>query len=155
VLPISNQSPLRCTDKGLCLRSFNSLQEWINVLNAAEKSTQNEMARILLSKPINFHLGASLCHTPAKVPDAVGSQGAETVHITAEATGVYRLEVSSFEKAAQPGLYQAKLVDLRAATQADEKRLMARRAFDEGQRLQDQNTPDPLPCCDSRYLRRS
>ena len=33
-----------------------------------------------------------------------GSQGAETVHITAEATGIYRLELSSFEKAAPPGI---------------------------------------------------
>lgn len=32
-----------------------------------------------------------------------GSNGAEPVHITAEATGTYRIEVTSFEKGARPG----------------------------------------------------
>ena len=38
-----------------------------------------------------------------------GSQGAETVHITAEATGLYRLEVTSFEKIARPGSYNVEI----------------------------------------------
>ena len=80
-----------------------------------------------------------------------GSQGAETVHITAEATGIYRLEVSSFEKLARPGSYQAKLAELRPATQADKERLTARRAFDEGERLRDQNTRDSLPAALKKY----
>ena len=80
-----------------------------------------------------------------------GSHGAETVHITAEATGVYRLEVTSFEKLARPGLYEAKLVELRPATQADEQRLTARRAFDEGDRLARQNTPDSLKSALKKY----
>lgn len=80
-----------------------------------------------------------------------GSQGAETVHITAEATGIYRLEVKSFEKLARPGSYQAKLADLRPATQADKERLAARRAFDEGDRLRDQNTRDSLSTAIKKY----
>jgi len=80
-----------------------------------------------------------------------GSQGAETVHITAEAAGIYRLEVTSFEKLARPGSYQAKLAELRPATQADQQRLSARRAFDEGERLQNQNTRDSLPAALKKY----
>ncbi|HEX6189738.1 MAG TPA: CHAT domain-containing tetratricopeptide repeat protein [Pyrinomonadaceae bacterium] len=74
-----------------------------------------------------------------------GTQGAEPVHITAEATGSYRLEVVSLEKGAQPGRYEAKLVELRPATQQDRDRLAARRAFDEGDRLREEvSTPDAL-----------
>jgi CHAT domain-containing protein/predicted negative regulator of RcsB-dependent stress response len=80
-----------------------------------------------------------------------GSQGAETVHITAEATGIYRLEVTSFEKLARLGSYQAKLAELRPATTADQKRLAARRAFDEGETLQNQNTRDSLPTALKKY----
>ena len=80
-----------------------------------------------------------------------GSQGAETVHITAEATGTYRLEVTSFEKLARPGLYQAKLAELRSATPADQQRLTARRAFDEGERLQIENTRDSLTLAIKKY----
>ncbi len=80
-----------------------------------------------------------------------GSRGAETVHITAEATGIYRLEVKSFNNLARPGLYEAKLVELRPATQADQQRLAARRAFDEGDRLQILNTPDSLKSALKKY----
>lgn len=72
-----------------------------------------------------------------EVDNPNGTQGPEPVHITAEATGIYRLEVSSFEKGARPGRYEAKLVELRPATQQDGDRLAARRAFDEGERLRD------------------
>jgi tetratricopeptide (TPR) repeat protein len=80
-----------------------------------------------------------------------GSQGAETVHITAEATGIYRLEVTSFEKAAHPGLYQAKLEELRQATQADRDRLTARRDFDEAERLVSLRTRDSLTAAVKKY----
>jgi CHAT domain-containing protein/uncharacterized protein (UPF0332 family) len=72
-----------------------------------------------------------------EVDNPNGTQGPEPVHITAEATGIYRLEVSSFEKGARLGRYEAKLVELRPATQQDRDRLAARRAFDEGERLRD------------------
>ena len=80
-----------------------------------------------------------------------GSQGAETVHITAEATGAYRLEVTAFDKLASPGLYQAKLAELRSATPADQQRLAARRAFDEGDRLQSQDTRESLALALKKY----
>lgn len=80
-----------------------------------------------------------------------GSQGVEPVHITAEATGIDRLEVSSFEKGARPGRYQVKLVELRQATQPDREGLAARRAFDEGERLRNQKTRDSWPAAFRKY----
>lgn len=80
-----------------------------------------------------------------------GTQGPEPVHIIAEATGVYRLVVSSFEKNARPGRYEAKLVELRPATQRDRDRLAARRAFDEGVRLNNQATRDSLKAAIKKY----
>ena len=80
-----------------------------------------------------------------------GSQGDETVHITAEATGIYRLEVKSFDQDARRGTYQAKLVELRSATQADKDRLIARRAFDEAERLVNERTRDSLTAALKKY----
>ena len=80
-----------------------------------------------------------------------GSQGDETVHIIAEATGIYRLEVSTLDTSSLPGLYEAKLVELRSATQVDQQRLAARRAFDEGDRLQSQDTADSWPLAIKKY----
>ena len=87
-----------------------------------------------------------------EVDNPNGSQGPETVHITAEATGVYRLVVSSFTKFARPGRYEAKLVELRPATQQDRDRLAARRAFDEAERLIRQaSTRDALKAAITKY----
>ena len=80
-----------------------------------------------------------------------GSVGAETVHITAEATGIYRLEVKALENRARAASYEAKLVEVRIANQADKQRLVARRAFDEADRLQAQNTPDSLKAAIKKY----
>ncbi|MEO6391733.1 MAG: tetratricopeptide repeat protein, partial [Pyrinomonadaceae bacterium] len=77
-----------------------------------------------------------------EVDNPNGKLGPEPVHITAEATGIYRLEVRSFEAEARPGRYEVQLVELRPATQLDRDRLAARRAFDEGDRLRLQSTPD-------------
>ena len=80
-----------------------------------------------------------------------GTHGPETVHITAEATGVYHLMVSSFTTDARPGRYEAKLVELRPATQQDRDRLAARRAFDEGERLNNQGTRDSFAAAIKKY----
>src|SRR6185369_1432605 len=73
-----------------------------------------------------------------------GSHGEEPVHITAEATGIYRIEVTAFEKDARPGRYEIKLAELQPATKRDRDRLAARRAFDEAERLQSKSTRDSL-----------
>lgn len=86
-----------------------------------------------------------------EVDNPNGTQGPEPVHITAEATGIYRLEVRSFEKGALPGRYEVKLVELRLATQQDRDRLAARRAFDEGERLNGQATRDSFEAAIKKY----
>src|SRR6185369_6189223 len=98
---------------------------------------------------------ASLFGPDGKLITAVdnpnGANGAEPVHITAEATGIYRIEVTAFEKSARPGRYEVKLVELRSATQHDRDRLAARRAFDEAERLQSKGTRDSLEAAIKKY----
>ena len=48
-----------------------------------------------------------------------GPVGPEPVKWITESSGSYRLEVRSFEKEAQAGRYEVKIVDLRAATEID------------------------------------
>lgn len=116
--------------------------------------TTGQYARVVVDQR-GIDVVVSLFGPDGKLITAVdnpnGSQGAETVHITAEATGTYRLEVKAFENVIQPGLYEAKLVELRPATEADRQRLTARRAFDEGERLQYQNTRESLTLAVKKY----
>src|SRR5262245_39143915 len=48
-----------------------------------------------------------------------GTEGPEPVSWIVEMAGLYRLEVRSLEKDAKPGRYEAKMVELRAATDRD------------------------------------
>lgn len=78
-------------------------------------------------------------------------QMGQSLFISPEATGIYRIEVNAFEKGARPGLYEVKLVELRAAKQTDRDRLAARLAFDEAERLQSKSTPDSLEAALKKY----
>src|SRR5262249_50095313 len=69
-----------------------------------------------------------------------GTQGPETVVFVTESAGTYHLEVSSPEKNAKAGRYEAKLVELRTATQPDRDRIAAEMAFAEGKSLSAQGT---------------
>jgi len=80
-----------------------------------------------------------------------GSLGVEPVHIVAEATGAYRLEVSSFETTARPGRYEIKLTEIRSATEPDKTRLAAYRALDEAQKLHNQLSQDSLAAAIKKY----
>ena len=80
-----------------------------------------------------------------------GTQGPEPVLIVAETSGDYRLEVRSLEKSASPGRYEAKLVAIREATQADRDRVTARQAGVEGDRLFEQNTKAALTASIGKY----
>jgi CHAT domain-containing protein/tetratricopeptide (TPR) repeat protein len=80
-----------------------------------------------------------------------GTQGPEPVRTIAEQTGAYRLEVSSLEKAARPGRYDVKLVELRLPTQQDRDRLAARQIFDEGVRLHNQATRESVEAALKKY----
>jgi len=66
--------------------------------------------------------------------------GPEPIYVITEARGIYRLEVSSLEKDASPGKYEAKLAELRSVTERDKAWLAARRVFEEGVILTNQNT---------------
>jgi len=69
-----------------------------------------------------------------------GTNGPESLMLVAEYTGIYRLEVRSLEKSAKAGRYEAKIAELRAATEQDKKRNKARQAFSEAERLREQGT---------------
>jgi CHAT domain-containing protein/tetratricopeptide (TPR) repeat protein len=68
--------------------------------------------------------------------------GPEPVYAIAETTGLYRLEVGSLQKDALPGKYEAKLAELRSVTERDKAWLAARRIFEEGVTLTNQNTSE-------------
>lgn len=87
----------------------------------------------------------------AEVDSPNGNQGPETVALIAEATGVYRLEVSSLEKDARPGRYEIKLLDLRSATEHDKYRMAASKALDEGKSLHLKATRDSLTAAIKKY----
>lgn len=58
-----------------------------------------------------------------------GSQGADPVHIVAETGGIYRIEVSVYDKIAN-GRYEVRLAERRPIAQIDRDRYAARQAFD-------------------------
>jgi CHAT domain-containing protein/Flp pilus assembly protein TadD len=60
-----------------------------------------------------------------------GTQGPEPVSWIVETTGQYRLEVRSLEKEAKPGRYEAKIVELRAATDRDRDLAEANKLYKE------------------------
>src|SRR5262249_46100465 len=62
-----------------------------------------------------------------------GSQGPEPVFLVTEVAGSYRLEVASLEKGAQPGRYEIRIEELRAATPQDLSRIAAQKAYAEGE----------------------
>jgi CHAT domain-containing protein/tetratricopeptide (TPR) repeat protein len=80
-----------------------------------------------------------------------GKQGPEPLSVIGESSGFYRLEVSSLEKDAKRGGYEAKLLALRPAIQQDRDRFAARKAFDEAVRLHTQNTRDSLTAAVKKY----
>ncbi|MDQ3009650.1 MAG: CHAT domain-containing protein [Acidobacteriota bacterium] len=64
-----------------------------------------------------------------------GEQGPEPLFWLAEAAGSYRIEVSSGDKQAQAGRYEARLAALRPATESDKARATAARAVAEAENL--------------------
>jgi tetratricopeptide (TPR) repeat protein len=80
-----------------------------------------------------------------------GSQGPEPVFLVAEAQGSYRLEVASLEKGAQPGQYEIRIEELRAATPQDRSLIAAQNAYAEGERLRLQRTAQSLRRAIEKY----
>jgi CHAT domain-containing protein/Tfp pilus assembly protein PilF len=70
------------------------------------------------------------------------AQESERVSLVTEKAGEYRLEVRSVEKNAVAGHYKIEIAELRAATTQDSNRILAERAYAEGQLLRWQQTAE-------------
>lgn len=69
-----------------------------------------------------------------------GTQGVESVIVVVEETGSYRLEVRAPDKNSAVGRYEARIEEIRAATEQDRTRIPALRAFTEGELLRAEGT---------------
>ncbi len=78
-------------------------------------------------------------------------RGPEPLSMTAETTGNYRLEVRSSEKTALAGRYEARIVELRAATEKDKTRFVAEQAFSQAQQLETEGTAPSLQSALNKY----
>ena len=80
-----------------------------------------------------------------------GTQGPEPLTMIIETSGTHRLEVRSLEKEASAGRYEVKIKELRAASEKDKDRIAARKAFDEGEVLQQEGTAESLRTAQKKY----
>ncbi len=80
-----------------------------------------------------------------------GTQGSEPISIIIATTGTYRLEVRSLEKTAAPGHYEAKIKELRTATEKDKTTLAAQLLFAEGEQLRLKGTSQSLRDAVKKY----
>lgn len=76
--------------------------------------------------------------------------GLESVHVVAESSGDYRLEIESSRKDTKTGRYEIK-IELREAVSKDRLYVAAQKAFEEGNRLQDQKTAESLLKAKEKY----
>ena len=68
--------------------------------------------------------------------------GLESVSVVAEASGEYRLTVEPSNKDARTGRYEIRIEELREAYAKDRARMHAQKAFEEANRLRDQQTAE-------------
>jgi CHAT domain-containing protein/Tfp pilus assembly protein PilF len=73
-----------------------------------------------------------------------GTRGPGPVRAIAEKSGSYRLEIRSLEKGAKPVRYQARIEELRVATQRDRSYIAAERLIVQAELLRGQGTPDTV-----------
>jgi hypothetical protein len=64
-----------------------------------------------------------------------GAKGTESISLVAEESGVYSLQIRPLVKTAPAGRYEAAIVELRASTSLDARRIMADQAFRQAQPL--------------------
>lgn len=81
-----------------------------------------------------------------------GMYGPEPISLVAEQAGYYRLEVLSYDRKAVAGRYEARLLELRTATEQDRIRVAAERAYFEGQQLSEQGTEAARRQSIAKYL---
>ncbi len=70
------------------------------------------------------------------------SVGSESVSLIGEAAGLYRLDVRALDQNSSGGLYQAKIVELREATEQDRMEIATERTFMQGEWLLSQGTAE-------------
>ncbi len=87
----------------------------------------------------------------AEVDSPNGTTGPEPVFVIAKAGGEHRVEVRSLEKTAPAGRYEVRLVELRAATPLDEKRIAAERLFAEATMFYSQGTAEGFRQAVAKY----
>jgi CHAT domain-containing protein/tetratricopeptide (TPR) repeat protein len=80
-----------------------------------------------------------------------GMQGAEIISSIIETDGVYRLEVRAAEKTAPVGRYEAKISELRTATEKDKNVIAAQKVFTEAEALKMQRTAQSLRGAIKKY----
>ena len=80
----------------------------------------------------------------AEIDSPDGTQGAEPLSLIIEKAGTYQLEVSSLEKSAPAGRYEAKIAELRVATEKDGKIIEAEKATNSAELLDAQGTAQSL-----------
>jgi CHAT domain-containing protein/tetratricopeptide (TPR) repeat protein len=81
----------------------------------------------------------------AKIVDLdspVGGQGPEPLSLVADTTGTYRLEIRPLQKTAPAGRYIVRIVEVRAATNADNTRVAAERTIADATFLAAQSTAE-------------
>jgi len=71
-----------------------------------------------------------------------GAHSTETAALVAETAGIYRLTISARVKDAAAGRYEARMTELRAATQRDRDEVAGQRKLEEGMRLLAQGARD-------------
>ncbi len=80
-----------------------------------------------------------------------GLQGTELIHIIAEISGIYRLEVYPSNEKAAAGSYEVKIVELRKAADSDMKRVLAEGAVREATELRKKGTEESREKAISKY----
>ena len=80
-----------------------------------------------------------------------GTRGMEVVSLVAEVTGSYLFHVRSLEKGASPGRYEARIEELRTATEADRTRVAAERSYFAAVQLQGERTSESRRKAIERY----
>jgi len=73
-----------------------------------------------------------------------GANGPEPLYWIVETTGIYKIEVRSFDRTAATGRYEARIEELRAATKDDRSRVFAQKLLAEAELLRAQRTADSL-----------
>ncbi|MFN0280180.1 MAG: CHAT domain-containing protein [Pyrinomonadaceae bacterium] len=135
IRPLALGQPIERELKGGEVHSYSLTMQAGQFLNVVVEQKGIDVAVILFDSN-NKNL--------SEIDGPNGSQGPESLFIIIETTGNYRVDVRSLEKTAPAGRYEAKLVELRLATEKDKKIIVAQKVFAEGEVLRMQGKADSV-----------